>query len=96
MPKGIRNPLTGCYLFLPGELVRRGGRAAAVGGSGDTENEASGWGSSQQSSDRELDRPDLDEGYDDKAEDSKVMRLALMEEVLLLGIKDREVGTWLI
>lgn len=69
-----------------GELVRRGGRGAGA----DTENEASGYGASH-ISDRDLDRPDQDEGYDDKAEDSKAMRLTLMEEVLLLGIKDREV-----
>lgn len=75
-------------------MRRTGSRATgsgAGGGSGDTENEASGWGASQHTSDRDLDRPDLDEGYDDKGEDSKIMRLTLMEEVLLLGIKDREV-----
>lgn len=73
-----------------GELVRRGGRGAG-GGSADTDqNEASGWGSPPVP-DRDLDRPDQDEGYEEKAEDSKAMRLTLMEEVLLLGIKDREV-----
>lgn len=70
--------------------MRRGGRATG-GATGESENEASGWGSSPPASDRDLDRPDQDEGYDDKAEDSKAMRLTLMEEVLLLGIKDREV-----
>lgn len=73
-----------------GELVRRGGRATA--GTGETENEASGWGAAAAVSERDLDRPDQDEGYDDKEGDSKAMRLTLMEEVLLLGIKDREVG----
>ena len=34
----------------------------------------------------------MDDGYEDKGEDSKTTRLTLMEEVLLLGIKDREVG----
>ena len=39
-----------------------------------------------------LDRPDVDgAGYDDDGGDSKAMRLTLMEEVLLLGLKDREV-----
>ena len=75
-----------------GELVRRGGRGTS-GGSGESgaadQSEASGWGSPV--SDRDLDRPDQDEGYEDKAEDSKALRLTLMEEVLLLGIKDREV-----
>ena len=76
--------------MLVGELVRRGGRATAS--SGDTDqNEASGWGSPP-IPDKDRDRPDQDEGYDDKAEDSKAMRLTLMEEVLLLGIKDREVS----
>ena len=67
--------------------MRRGGRS----GGGDTESEASGWGATAKS-DKDLDRPDQDEGYDDKSEDSKAMRLTLMEEVLLLGIKDREVS----
>ncbi len=80
--------------MFSGELVRRGGRGASGGGggSGDTENEASGWGGPSPVSEKDLDRPDQDEGYDDKAEDSKAMRLTLMEEVLLLGIKDREVN----
>lgn len=70
-----------------GGLVRRGGRGTT---SGETDqSEASGWGSPV--SDRDLDKPDHDEGYEDKAEDSKAVRLTLMEEVLLLGIKDREV-----
>ena len=39
-----------------------------------------------------LDRPDTEgAGYDDDGGDSKAMRLTLMEEVLLLGLKDREV-----
>lgn len=75
-------------LFCVGELVRRGGRAT---GDPTEQHEASGWGSPA-SSDKDLDRPDQDEGYDDKGEDSKAMRLTLMEEVLLLGIKDREVS----
>ena len=74
-----------------GELVRRGGRGATGGGSTEAENEASGW-SGAPLSEKDLDRPDQDEGYDEKAEDSKAMRLTLMEEVLLLGIKDREVN----
>jgi hypothetical protein len=71
--------------------VRRGGRGTSGGTSGEAteQNEASGWGSPV--SDRDLDRPDKDEGYEDKGEDSKAVRLTLMEEVLLLGIKDREV-----
>ena len=56
--------------------------------------EASGWG--PPGAEKNLDLPDQDdEGYDDKSEDSKTMRLTLMEEVLLLGIKDREVR-WLL
>lgn len=55
--------------------------------------EASGWG--PPGAEKNLDLPDQDdEGYDDKSEDSKTMRLTLMEEVLLLGIKDREVSTY--
>lgn len=53
--------------------------------------EASGWG--HPGSEKDLDVPDVDEGYEDKTEDSKTVRLTLMEEVLLLGIKDREVST---
>lgn len=75
--------------FLAGELVRRGGRGTTSGGHGDDENEASGWGSPAE---KDLDRPDQDEGYEGKNEDSKAVRLTLMEEVLLLGIKDREVS----
>lgn len=75
-------------LFVGG-LVRRGGRGATSGET-DQQNEATGWGSPV--SDRDLDKPDQDEGYEDKAEDSKAVRLTLMEEVLLLGIKDREVN----
>lgn len=70
-----------------GELVRRGGRSTAA--TDDSEpSQASGWGSPV--SDKDLDKPDQNEGYDDEVEDSKAMRLTLMEEVLLLGIKDRE------
>ena len=36
-----------------------------------------------------MDVPDKD--YDDDGGDSKSLRLTLMEEVLLLGLKDREV-----
>ena len=78
-----------------GELVRRGGRGTrggGGGGGGDSEHEASGWSSGAHISEKDLDRPDQNEGYDDSAEDSKAMRLTLMEEVLLLGIKDREVN----
>lgn len=68
--------------------MRRGGRSTAA--TDDSEpGQASGWGSPV--SDKDLDKPDQNEGYDDKVEDSKAMRLTLMEEVLLLGIKDREV-----
>ena len=34
---------------------------------------------------------DVPENYEDDGGDSKAMRLTLMEEVLLLGLKDREV-----
>ena len=78
---------------MAGELVRRGGRGATSGGHGDDENEASGWGSPAE---KDLDRPDQDEGYEAKNEDSKAVRLTLMEEVLLLGIKDREVSNVLL
>lgn len=36
--------------------------------------------------------PDRDEELEDN--DSKETRLTLMEEVLLLGLKDKEVGLW--
>ena len=39
-----------------------------------------------------LDRPDTDGAAYDDGGDSKAMRLTLMEEVLLLGLKDREVS----
>ena len=52
--------------------------------------EASGWDPPK--SEKELDLPDQESaGYDEDAEDSKALRLTLMEEVLLLGLKDREV-----
>lgn len=51
------------------------------------DNEASGWGSKVG---KDPDCPDNDDGYE-HGEDSKAVRLSLMEEVLLLGIKDREV-----
>lgn len=52
--------------------------------------EASGWGSGIP--DRDPDVPDTDagDGYEAEGEDSKAVRLTLMEEVLLLGLKDRE------
>jgi len=69
-------------------LVHRTGASTGGGGASDSgDNEASGWGSK---SDRDLDCPDKDDGYE-QGEDSKSLRLSLMEEVLLLGIKDREV-----
>lgn len=73
-----------------GGLVHRS-NAASSSSSGATGgvSEASGWG--PPGAEKNLDLPDQDdEGYDDKSEDSKTMRLTLMEEVLLLGIKDRE------
>ena len=39
-----------------------------------------------------IDIPDKD--YEDDGGDSKSLRLTLMEEVLLLGLKDREVCMW--
>ena len=55
--------------------------------------EASGWGSGIP--DRDPDVPDTDagDGYEAEGEDSKAVRLTLMEEVLLLGLKDREVSS---
>ena len=79
--------------FLSGGLVHRSNAASSSSGSGATGgvSEASGWG--PPGAEKNLDLPDQDdEGYDDKSEDSKTMRLTLMEEVLLLGIKDREVS----
>lgn len=35
---------------------------------------------------------DVPESYEDDGGDSKAVRLTLMEEVLLLGLKDREVS----
>ncbi|KAL5481962.1 hypothetical protein EMCRGX_G022238 [Ephydatia muelleri] len=57
---------------------------------GSQQSEASGY-SGPVGGDAELDVPDKEStGYDDEQEDSKSMRLTLMEEVLLLGLKDRE------
>ena len=54
---------------------------------------ASGWG--PPGGGKNPDAPDKDAaGYDEEGGDSKAMKLTLMEEVLLLGLKDREVG-WL-
>ena len=49
---------------------------------------ASGWGPPG----KDPDLPDKDSGgYDEEGGDSKAIKLTLMEEVLLLGLKDREV-----
>lgn len=67
-----------------GGLVQRN-KPSSDGGA-----EASGWGPPR--SEKDLDLPDQESaGYDEDAEDSKALRLTLMEEVLLLGLKDREV-----
>ena len=51
---------------------------------------ASGWGPPGP---KDPDAPDKEaEGYDEDGGDSKAMKLTLMEEVLLLGLKDREVS----
>ncbi len=71
------------FLALAGGLVHRSTGASSSA-------EALGWG--PPGSEKDLDVPDVDDGYEDKGEDSKTTRLTLMEEVLLLGIKDREVG----
>jgi len=66
-----------------GGLVQRN-KPSSDGGA-----EASGWGPPR--SEKDLDLPDQESaGYDEDAEDSKALRLTLMEEVLLLGLKDRE------
>ena len=50
---------------------------------------ASGWGPPGA---KNADAPDKDSGgYDEEGGDSKAVKLTLMEEVLLLGLKDREV-----
>ena len=50
---------------------------------------ATGWGDGGPA---DPDLPDKESaGYEDEGGDSKAMRLTLMEEVLLLGLKDREV-----
>ena len=79
-------------MFYPGGLVHRSNAASSSGGGATGGgSEASGWG--PPGAEKNLDLPDQeDDGYDDQTEDSKSMRLTLMEEVLLLGIKDREVG----
>lgn len=52
---------------------------------------ASGWGPP---GGKNPDAPDKDAGgYDEEGGDSKAMKLTLMEEVLLLGLKDREVSS---
>lgn len=51
--------------------------------------EASGWGPPGS---QNPDTPDKDAaGYEEEGGDSKALKLTLMEEVLLLGLKDREV-----
>lgn len=51
---------------------------------------ATGWGPP---GGKDPDAPDKDAaGYDEEVGDSKAMKLTLMEEVLLLGLKDREVS----
>ena len=56
---------------------------------------ASGWGGAAAEKGA-ADVPDKEEGgYEDDAGDSKSMRLTLMEEVLLMGLKDREVYTYI-
>lgn len=51
---------------------------------------ASGWGPPGE---KDPDAPDKDAaGYDEEGGDSKAVKLTLMEEVLLLGLKDREVS----
>lgn len=67
--------------------MHRTGTGTSSSGGGE-DSGASGRGSSA-SAEKDLDRPDRDEGYE-HGEDSKAVRLTLMEEVLLLGIKDRE------
>ena len=80
------------FLWFSGGLVHRSNAASSSGGGATGGGaEASGWG--PPGAEKNPDLPDQeDDGYDDKNEDSKSMRLTLMEEVLLLGIKDREVG----
>lgn len=76
------------YVFCTGGLVNRGGTSSGTtGASGEGDSEASGWGSGGE---KDPDCPERDDGYE-LGEDSKAVRLSLMEEVLLLGIKDREV-----
>lgn len=54
---------------------------------------ASGWGLPGT---KDPDAPDKDAaGYDEEGGDSKAMKLTLMEEVLLMGLKDREVGHYM-
>ena len=71
-------------------MVHRGGTSSSATASGreEGESEAGDWGSGTE---RDPDCPDRYDGYENKGEDSKSLRLSLMEEVLLLGIKDREV-----
>ena len=91
----VPNEIITNITFLSGGLVHRSNAASSGSGSGATGgvSEASGWG--PPGAEKNPDLPDQDdEGYDDKSEDSKTMRLTLMEEVLLLGIKDREVSTY--
>ena len=58
---------------------------------GEGEAGASGWGPAP--GEGAADVPDKEEGgYEDDGGDSKSVRLTLMEEVLLLGLKDREVA----
>lgn len=76
--------------FTGGLVHRSNAATSSSSGASGSGSEASGWG--PPGAEKNPDLPDQeDDGYDDKSEDSKTMRLTLMEEVLLLGIKDREV-----
>lgn len=76
--------------FTSSPYKHTGGLVHRTGTSNASSSEASGWG--PPGAEKDLDVPDPEEGYDDKGEDSKTVRMTLMEEVLLLGIKDREVS----
>ena len=67
-----------------GRLVQRTSEAVE-----DVSEGASGWGPPGS---QNPDTPDKDAaGYEEEGGDSKALKLTLMEEVLLLGLKDREV-----
>lgn len=69
-------------VYVIGGLVQRANTGSNSSGSGTTYEPPGAEGC--------IDQPEQD--YEDDGGDSKAVRMTLMEEVLLLGLKDREVN----